>query len=136
MNYINNSQSDEKFMVITPFLDEITRYKNYCKVKNFKQPKFESNKTKLDNIKILVNKGENIVSTHALFQKFDNEMIDLCRAANYTLIMDEVANVVEEYSISKQDFDTLINTYVDINPNTKQLIWKDEFSDYSGKFDK
>ena len=42
MNYIK--QSDKKFLVITPFLDEITRYRNYCKNKNFKSPKFEKEK--------------------------------------------------------------------------------------------
>ena len=133
MNYIN--QSNDKFLVITPFLDEITRYRTYCKSKNCKSPKFENKKTKLDNIKYLVEKGENIVSTHALFQKFDNELIDMCRAQNYTLIMDEVANVIDEYTITKQDFEILKNTYVTINPETKQLIWKEEYSDYKGKFD-
>ena len=133
MNYINHS--DDRFLVITPFLDEITRYRNYCKGKNFKTPKFESKKTKLDNIKYLIEKGDNIVSTHALFQKFDNELIDMCRAQNYTLIMDEVANVIDEYTITKQDFDILKNTYVTINTETKQLIWKEEYSDYRGKFD-
>lgn len=133
MNHIN--QSDEKFLVITPFLDEITRYRTYCKGKNFKAPKFEGRKTKLDSLKNLLCKGENIVSTHALFQKFDNELIDLCRAQNYTLIMDEVANVIDEYYLSKPDFELLKSSYVDINPETKQLIWKDECSDYSGKFD-
>ena len=135
MNYINQSESDRKFLVITPFLDEITRYRTYCKEKNFKSPKFEKQKTKLDNIKYLIEKGENIVSTHALFQKFDNELIDICRAQNYTLIMDEVANVIDEYTITKQDFEILKNTYVTINPETKQLIWKEEYSDYKGKFD-
>ena len=133
MNYIN--QSEEKFLVITPFLDEITRYKSYCKSKNFKSPKFESKQTKLDSLRSLIERGENIVSTHALFQKFDNELIDMCRAQNYVLIMDEVANVIDEYYLSKQDFEILKNTYVDINPETKQLIWKEEFSDYQGKFD-
>ena len=133
MNYINHS--NDKFLVITPFLDEITRYRTYCKSKNFKSPKFENKKTKLDNIKYLVEKGENIVSTHALFQKFDNELIDMCRAQNYTLIMDEVANVIDEYTLTKQDFEILKNTYVTINPETKQLIWKEEYSDYKGKFD-
>lgn len=135
MNYINQSEPDRKFLVITPFLDEITRYRTYCKEKNFKSPKFEKQKTKLDNIKYLIEKGENIVSTHALFQKFDNELIDICRAQNYTLIMDEVANVIDEYTITKQDFEILKNTYVTINPETKQLIWKEEYSDYKGKFD-
>lgn len=134
INYINNSFS-EKFIVITPFLDEVDRYRESCKGQSFKTPKFNNKSTKLDNLKTLINKGENIVSTHALFQKFDNELIDMCRAQNYTLIMDEVANVIDEYFLSKQDFETLKNTYVDINPETKQLIWKKEHSDYQGKFD-
>lgn len=115
MNYINQSDEDEKFLVITPFLDEIERYKKYCKNKNFISPTFlkkdnDAKASKLNDIKRLIGKGDNIVSTHALFQKFDNELIDLCRAQNYTLIMDEVANVIEEYELSKQDFEILKNT--------------------------
>ena len=133
MNYIN--QSDQKFLVITPFLDEITRYRTYCKHKNFKSPRFQNQKSKLESLKHLIGKGENIVSTHALFQKFDNELIDMCRAQNYTLIMDEVANVIDEYYLTKQDFEILKNTYIDIDPDTKQLKWKKEYDDYGGKFD-
>lgn len=133
INLIN--QSDEKFLVITPFLDEIKRYQKSCPTKNFKAPKFDYQKSKLDSLKYLIERGENIVSTHALFQKFNNELIDMCRAQNYTLIMDEVANVIEEYPLTKQDFEILKNTYVDINPETKQLKWKPEYSDYRGKFD-
>ena len=40
MNYINQSDEDEKFLVITPFLDEIDRYRKYCSCKNFKAPTF------------------------------------------------------------------------------------------------
>ena len=135
INHINASGVENKFLVITPYLDEVDRYKKYCPSKHFKAPKFEKNQTKLDDIKKMIDKGENIVSTHALFQKFDNELIDICRASNYTLVMDEVANVVDEYSLSKQDFTLLTNTYVDINHKTKQLIWKEKYKDYSGKFD-
>lgn len=138
INYINESDSAEKFLVITPFLDEIKRYKSYCKWKNFKSPTYlnkNGNKSKLNDLKRMIDNGDNIVSTHALFQKFDNELIDLCRAKNYTLIMDEVANVIEEYDLSKQDFEVLKNTYVEINSETKQLIWKEEYLDYTGKFD-
>lgn len=133
INMINNSNfGDEKFLVITPYLDEIKRYKEKCKEKKFKEPQFK-NGTKLENLKALFEKGHNIVSTHAMFQKFDQEVIDLCRMNNYTLIMDEVANVVEEKYISKQDYDTLMK-YTEINPETKQLIWKPEYKDYEGKF--
>lgn len=134
INYINQN-SEDKFLVITPYLDEVARYKKYCPNKKFKMPLFENNQTKLENIKTLIGKGENIISTHALFQKFDNELIDLCRVSNYTLIMDEVTNVIEEYSISKQDFQILVDKYVDINSETKQLVWKQECKNYYGKFD-
>lgn len=134
INHINKSK-DGKFLVITPYLDEVKRYKTWCPNKNFKTPSYDGG-SKLDDIKKLISKGENIISTHALFQKFDNELIDMCRAANYTLIMDEVANVVDEYSISKQDFQVLIDTYTVINPETKQLIWKEEYKDYKTHGDK
>lgn len=133
MNHIN--QTDGHYLVITPFLDEITRYREYCRSKNFKTPKFEDRHTKLDSLKQLMGKGENIVSTHALFQKFDTELIDICRAQNYTLIMDEVANVVDEYYLTKQDLDILKKDYVDIDPDTKQLRWRKEHANYRGKFD-
>ena len=133
INYINNSK-DSKFLVITPYLDEVKRYRGWCPGKKFKTPSFNGG-SKLDDIKKLIGRGENIISTHALFQKFDNELVDMCRATNYTLIMDEVANVVDEYSISKQDFQVLIDTYVDINSETKQLIWKPKHSNYVGKFE-
>lgn len=134
INYINKDK-DSKFLVITPYLDEVTRYKVSCPDRCFKTPLFEEGHTKLEDIKRLISRGENIISTHALFQKFDSELVDMCRASNYVLIMDEVANVIDEYSISKQDFKVLIETYCDMNPETKQLIWKDEYVDYIGKFE-
>ena len=134
INYINKCDRSNKFIVITPYLDEVERYKSFCPTKKFKTPKFINVKSKLDNIKTLINNGENIVSTHALFQKFDNELIDMCRASNYILIMDEVANVVDTYDLSKDDFHALLETFVDINPDTKQLIWKEEYREYCGKF--
>lgn len=138
INHINNSDETEKFLIITPFLDEIERYKKYCGSKNFKTPrnvKANGRRNKLNDLKRMISAGENIVSTHSLFQNFDNELIDLCRAQNYTLVMDEVANVIEEYDLSKPDLDVLKSTYVDIDPNTKQLIWKKEYDNYMGKFD-
>lgn len=134
INHINNSK-DNKFLVITPYLDEVKRYKTWCPDKNFKTPSYDGG-SKLDDIKRLISRGDNIISTHALFQKFDNELIDMCRAANYTLIMDEVANVVDEYGISKQDFQVLIDTYTNIDPETKQLIWREEYKDYKNHGDK
>lgn len=133
INFINSSDDDERFMFITPYLNEVKRIKEKCPSKRFKEPLFIKGR-KLEGIKELINRGENIVSTHALFQKFDLEVIDLCRAKNYTLILDEVTDVVEKYVISKDDFLILKEKFVDIDEDTGILRWREVDDDYYGKF--
>ena len=135
INMINESDEEQKYLYITPFLDEVKRIKESCPQKHFKTPKFENGGTKLDSIKKLLAKGENIVSTHALFQKFDNAVMEIIRLNNYTLVMDEVAQVVDDFPITQYDYDNLTNTYVDIEEDTKQLVWRKEYKDYKGEFD-
>jgi hypothetical protein len=99
INFINESDDDVKFMYITPYLTEVKRIIDCCPSKRFKQP--ETFGTKLKGIKYLLENGNNIVSTHSLFSLFDEEIIDLAYTNNYTLIMDEVADVIEQYDIKK-----------------------------------
>ena len=132
INYINKSDGDEKFLFITPYIKEIDRIKKECPYKNFKEP--QEMGSKLNGIKWLLSKGENIISTHALFRRFDNEAIDLCRNQNYTLIMDEVTDVVEKYEISKEDFKLLRENFVDVDKDTGLIRWRDTNDDYYGKF--
>lgn len=133
INYINNSK-DEKFLFITPYLKEVKRIKESCPNKRFKEPCFLKGR-KLDGIKELINRGNNIISTHALFQKFDLEVIDLCRVKNYTLIMDEVTDVVEPYEISKADFKILQDNFIDIDEETGLIKWRNPNDSYYGKFE-
>lgn len=133
INYINQSDPSRKFLVITPYLDEIKRYRQMCPGRHFKEPVYDSG-SKLDNIRELLRQGENVVSTHALFHKFDKEMISSCETLGYTLIMDEVTDVVEEYQITADDIDNLLTTYCDLNPDTGQMIWREEHQGYVGKF--
>lgn len=137
INYINSSDEDENFLVITPYLDEVKRYKMSCKSKKFVEPTYNSG-SKLEDLKQLFRKGRNIVSTHALFQKFDNEIVDICKGLNYTLIMDEVTNVIESYDISKKDCGILLDEFVTVDPDTKQLIWREDQKNYpySAKYGK
>lgn len=135
INYIKHSKDEEKFLIITPYLREIERYKEECPNKRFKQPTFSQGKgSKFASIKTLIDRGENIVSTHALFQRFGNELIDMCRAKNYTLIMDEVANVIEEYRITIKDFDILKKDFVTVDEETGMITWRSDQADYSGEF--
>ncbi len=133
INYINKSNNDERFIFITPYLKEVKRIKVSCPTKNFKEP-CSLNGRKLDGIKELIANGNNIVSTHALFQKFDLEVINLCNTQNYTLIMDEVANVIEQYDISNNDYDILKEKFIDIDTKTGLLRWRNSGKPYYGKF--
>ena len=133
IRFINESDEDEKFLFITPYLKEVERIKTNCPSKRFKEPCFLKGR-KLEGIKDLINRGENIVSTHALFQKFDLEVVDLCRAKNYTLIMDEVTDVVEKYEISKTDFEMLKGKFIEVDDTTGLLRWIYPDENYWGKF--
>lgn len=133
INYINESNPDKKFLVITPYLEEIKRYKQMCISRHFKEPIYNKG-SKLDNIRELLRNGDNVVSTHALFHKFDKELINVCETLGYTLIMDEVTDVVEEYPITNDDINNLLNTYCDYDEATGKMIWKEEQMNYEGKF--
>lgn len=130
INYINNS--DERFIVITPYLDEVARYKSSCRSKKFREP-IKRQGSKLSDIKQLIQAGENIVSTHALFQRFDREVIELCRGLNYNLIMDEVTEVVQQYEITSDDINVLLKNFCNLDDKGR-LIWKEECQDYDGKY--
>ena len=133
INHINNAPKRKRFIFITPYLKEVERIKNSCPQRNFQAPKAIG--TKLKGMKQLIHKKENIVSTHALFKHFDEEIIRMLQARDYTLIIDEVADVVEQHEICPQDFRVMCNELVDIEPVTGQLKWKKEKKNYSGKFE-
>ena len=134
INYINTADKKERFLIITPYISEVERYQRECPLRKFVEP-YKRHGKKLNGIKDLIRQGRNIVSTHALFQRFDKEIIDLCSVLNYTLIMDEVADVVRDTQYSEDDINNLLNVYCDYDEKTGLLIWRDSQKDYHGKFD-
>ena len=128
INYMNE-HTDKRYIYITPFLSEIERIKKSTNTK-FYDPKAKP--TKLESIKRLIQRRKNIISSHALFQNFDQEAIDLCRNNDYVLILDEVMDVVNPYEMSKYDAKVLLDEYVDVDNDI--LVWKEDKDDYSGKF--
>lgn len=121
INFIKQSP-EKKFIYITPYLTEVERIKKEC---NFKEPvKWNQSAPKILDLKRLLEKGENIVTTHALFHFFDDEIIDICKALGYTLIMDEVTDVVQEYNIAQKDFELFLQC-VDIDDDGI-IHWNDD----------
>jgi hypothetical protein len=133
INYMNAASPDEKFLYITPYLDEVERIKESCSKKHFVDPRVIG--TKLKGMKYLLEKGNNIVSTHALFRNFDMEIVSLCRRKNYTLILDEVADVVDVYPISSIDFHSINGEYINVSEETGMISWNPEQKKYKGVFD-
>ena len=131
INMINEDNSNNKYLYITPFLTEVERIKISCYQKHFKEPKVGPGKNKLKNIKELFKKGENIVSTHALFRKITPEIIEIIKQQDYILVMDEVADVLDTLDITSDDLKTIIDKYVILDEN-KTLKWTAE--KYEGKF--
>lgn len=101
---INESKEDEKFLVIVLYLSEVERFKAECKKKRFSTPTINTRyKSKSEHLVDLIKAGKNIVATHALFHLLvmNDELKQ--RLNEYTLIMDEVTDVVEQIIYYRED---------------------------------
>ena len=142
LNYINEAPDTERFIFITPFLNEDKRVIAACPQRNFQAPEAYDDpdhpngdpRSKFIDFKKFLKRKDNIVSTHALFSRFDPETIQLILDGGYTLIMDEVADVTSVYDISPKDARMMSRMYVDADEN-KMLIWKDQEKDYWGLYE-
>lgn len=134
---MNDADESEKFMFITPFLSEVKRVKKSVTNRKFSEPEVDKdNVTKLDSLKRLVRIGKDIVSTHELFSNIDEATLTFIKSHNYTLILDEVANVIVQAQISKDDINLLLGhdgnePYVTVDENGF-VAWKKE--KYDGTF--
>ena len=143
INYIKNAPDDMKFMYITPYLTEVGRIKEKCANKKFVEPiNYTDHTPKKVHLKHLLNNGRNIITTHALFHHFDDEIIDLCYSQGYVLFMDEVTDVIDIYELKDKDkkkqdpkdVKIFLECYVDVDEKTGLLHWKDDAPDYDGLY--
>ena len=119
-----NEKENKSYIYITPFLDEVERIKNQTNI-NIYAPKHKG-KGKLDDFNNLIGGGENIVSTHALFSKINDETRDLIKQGHYTLILDEVLDVVSPFTELKKDDIKLLfdNNFVTVDAD-RYVVWND-----------
>lgn len=113
IKYMNEGK--ERYLYITPFLDEADRIFDACPNLNFAKPS-DKGMTKLASLKELMRDGRNIVSTHQLFAGYDDEVLALVREKGYVLIMDEVTEVIEVCQLPQLDIEFLFkNDYLTTN---------------------
>jgi len=124
---------DKKFLYITPFLTEVERVSSACL---FSKPYNIDGKGKLNHLHKLLQAGKSIVSTHQLFLSSTGETAELIRAGGYTLILDEVADVVQIIEHCKSDIDDMFAAgHISIGEDDK-LHWLTEHYSKRGAFNK
>lgn len=131
IQYINDNQF-ENILYITPFLSEVTRIMDNTN-REFKQPAYKGG-SKLDNLNELLDCQYDIASTHALFKKFDEESREHIKNGHYTLILDEVLNVIEPYNVQKDDVPLLIDSGCITIDEDGFVIWNKDKANYDTKY--
>lgn len=131
-----NEHRNQKFIYITPYLDEASRIQEQCPEMNFVQP---TNKlSKYDHQKVvhtqhLILEGKNVATTHASFKSYTQEMLDVIREQGYTLIIDENVDVLELCDSHPDDIQLALDAgYIAENDNTYTIIKKDYNGDALG----
>lgn len=110
---MNGADEDARFLYITPYLSEVDRIIRDCPERNFVEPSVDGwNTTKSESLKSLVEAGRNIASTHQLFKLIDDDTAELIRIQGYTLVMDEVVEVVEAQNAARVEVKGMIESDV------------------------
>ena len=131
------NDTKSKYIMVTPTLSEIDRIMKQCPGAKFKEPEIKVHKKKYLSLQSLVKEGENIVTTHSLFDYLNDKILADIKSQNYTLVIDEALSCVELYeALSPKDLKILLqsNTLF-VEPETFRLRWNSEAGEkYYGKF--
>lgn len=126
-----------KWIYVTPSLSEVDRVTSSCTVLGFLNPVPVSGR-KYWHFKSLVEAGENICTTHALFRKLDRSVQAELKKQGYRLVIDESLETVEIFTgLSPDDLKTLIKYgWIVIDSETGILSWVEAGeSAYQGQFE-
>lgn len=90
--------TETDYIYCTPFLTEISRIRNACDTVRFKEPTANERTTKLNSFTGLLEERYCIAVTHSTLLNADARTIDAMSSGKYTLILDEVLDVVTEFN--------------------------------------
>lgn len=139
IRYMNEHKND-KFIYITPYLEEAARIKQGCPALRFveptdKLPKYECKKTV--HTAALIKEGRNITTTHQAFRRYTAETLEDIKSHGYTLMIDENVEVLEAFDFHQDDMQLAIDAgyisdddgvYTIHNPDYKGRALRELFS--------
>ena len=133
-----NEHADQKFIYIAPYLDEARRIKERCPDLHFVEPDkdWAHGSSKVSHTQELVIRGHNIATTHQAFKMYTSDMLVAVREQEYTLIIDESVELLEECEIAEDDLQLLVDggyvknengIYTLVSDNYKGTKFQDTF---------
>lgn len=134
INYMN-AHRDRHFLFITPYLTECDRIRDKCnkRSRKFSAP-WQDENSKFENMHELLDRGECLASTHAMMHKFNDRTVELIRKWHYTLVLDEVFDVLNVTDLSPEDIGMLRRHGV-ISVDSDGLVsWDDDLYGDGGVF--
>lgn len=128
-----NEHKNEKFIYITPYLEEATRIKQGCPSLRFIEPSDKIKKynfKKFNHTAALIKEGRNITTTHQAFKMYTQETLNDIKSQGYTLIIDENVDVLEAFDFHQDDLKLAIDAgYI----SEKDGVYSISNPDYKGK---
>lgn len=126
-----NEDTENRYVFITPYLDEVERIVRSCRDRKFVSPerKFTNGYSKLNDLHSLLRAGENIASTHALFAWYTDETRQLLKDNNYILILDEVIDLFQPLNMDGGDVNLLVRKNI-AKRQDGNIVWDDD--EYTG----
>lgn len=130
INYMN-AHRDQRFIYCTPYNDETKRIEEKCA--GFVIP--EEEPTKQADFLRQIKSGKNIAITHELLKRLEitNHLTQLIQDYGYTLILDEMLEVIEKLHLTERDFQTMEKDgCISVDPKTGKIQWIDDKYDGVG----
>lgn len=128
-----NEHKDDKFVYITPYLDEAARIKKGCPSLWFVEPSDKLKKynfRKSEHTAALIREGRNITTTHQAFKRYTQETLNDIREQGYTLIIDENVDVLEAFDFHQDDLQLAVDAgYI----QERDGMYSIANDDYNGK---
>lgn len=127
-----NAHPEERFLYVTPYLAEAERIQTACPALEFMQPTEEINKSA--SLNMLMKDGHNIAISHELFSRMQlpPSIQKAITDYSYTLILDEVLEVLMPVPVSPQDTKMIFDTEKITVEEDGRVVWLDR--DYKGEF--
>lgn len=124
-----NEHRDEKFIYVTPYLEEAERIKEGCKTMHFVEPSDKLKQygfKKSEHTAALIKQGKNITTTHQAFKRYSQDMLDDIQKYGYRLIIDENMDVLEWYDCHPDDIQLAIDAgYLKEEDDAYSLVKED-----------